>query len=117
MTPELKKIGNKLFDKVELSSVKVELALSDDLKQGISFLEKAKDAVNKQIANYEASYKLLQTETNGAKSVLNTQSKLINMVEEKAKDLGINPTTIPGYNDINKAWQLTSSAIDKSNEF
>jgi hypothetical protein len=117
MTPEVTKIGNKLFDKVELSSQKIELALADDLKQGVDFLQAATSAVNKSIANYEASYKLLQTETNGAKSVLNTQAKLINNVEQKAKDLGINPTTIPGYNDINKAWQLTSSAIDKSNEF
>lgn len=112
-----KLVFSSLFGKTDLASQKIELALADDLKQGVDFLQTATSAVNKSITNYEASYKLLQTETNGAKSVLNTQMKLINMVEGKAKDLGINPTTIPGYNDINKAWQLTSSAIDKSNEF
>jgi vacuolar-type H+-ATPase subunit D/Vma8 len=33
MNPEVKKIGNKLFDKVELSSQKVELALIDDINK------------------------------------------------------------------------------------
>ena len=32
MNPEVKKIGDKLFDKVELASQKVELALADDIK-------------------------------------------------------------------------------------
>jgi len=33
MTPEVKKIGNKLFDKVELGSNKIELALIDDINK------------------------------------------------------------------------------------
>ena len=39
MTPELKKIGNKLF-KTELGSHKVELALTDDLKKNNAELKK-----------------------------------------------------------------------------
>jgi len=31
MTPEVTKIGNKLFDKVELASQRIELALGQDL--------------------------------------------------------------------------------------
>jgi hypothetical protein len=100
-----------------IKGIKFELALSDDLKAGSSFLESAKSAVDKSIANYQTSYKAMQTESNGAKSVLNTQQKLINNVEAKAKELGINPSTIPGYNDINKIWQMTSDTIDKVNEF
>ena len=116
MTPELKKIGNKLF-KTELGSHKVELALADDLKAGTTFLQAATDAVKKSITNYETSYKAMQTQSNGAKSVLNTQMKLINNIEAKAKELGINPNTIPNYNEINKAWQMTSDAIDRVAEF
>jgi hypothetical protein len=113
---ELKTIGNKLF-KTELGSQRVELALADDLKAGTTFLQAATDAVKKSITNYETSYKAMQTESNGAKSVLKTQMKLINNIEAKAKELGINPNTIPNYNEINKAWQMTSDAIDRVAEF
>jgi hypothetical protein len=41
MTPEVTKIGNKLFDKVELASQKVELGIVDDAKKGIDMVLKA----------------------------------------------------------------------------
>jgi hypothetical protein len=117
MTPQEKNVFGKLFPKTELASHKVELALADDLKAGTTFLQAATDAVKKSITNYETSYKAMQTESNGAKSVLNTQMKLINNIEAKAKELGINPNAIPNYNEINKAWQMTSDAIDRVAEF
>ena len=43
MNPEVKKIGNKLFDKVELESQKVELALLDNLKSYTNGLKKYTD--------------------------------------------------------------------------
>jgi regulator of replication initiation timing len=50
MNPEVKKIGNKLFDKVELSSVKVELGLTQDivavLKQISSEMINAEKTIN-----------------------------------------------------------------------
>jgi hypothetical protein len=57
MNPEVKKIGNKLFDKVELSSVKVELAFdfstiikqTDEALKGTS---SATDKLNKAAATY-----------------------------------------------------------------
>jgi len=100
-----------------IKGIKFELALSDDLKAGAAFLQTATESVKKSIANYENSYKAMQTESNGAKSVLSTQQKLINSVEAKAKDLGINPSTIPNYNEINKNWEITSAIIDKVNQF
>jgi hypothetical protein len=36
MNPEVKKIGNKLFDKVELASQKVELGVVEDIAKMIS---------------------------------------------------------------------------------
>jgi regulator of replication initiation timing len=50
MTPEVKKIGNKLFDKVELESQKVELGLTQDivavLKQISSEMINAEKTIN-----------------------------------------------------------------------
>jgi hypothetical protein len=45
MTPEVKKIGNKLFDKVDLSSVKIELADLASFKKAVANAETALDKV------------------------------------------------------------------------
>jgi predicted aspartyl protease len=103
--------------KVELEKHEIELALVDDLKQSIAFIQKANDSVNLSVKNYEDSYKKMQTENKGAKSILDTQAKLINVVEAKAKELGINAASIPNYNEVNKSWETLSNLIDKVNEF
>jgi hypothetical protein len=113
-----KTVYNKLFtEKVELAKHEVELGLQDDLKQSISFLQKASDAINLSIKGFEDAYKKMQTENKGAKSILETQAKLINKIEATAKDLGINPTSIPNYNEVNKSWETLSAVIDKVNQF
>ena len=101
----------------ESKKVNVHFALSDDLKSASSSLQKAASAINASIKNYESAYKSMQIESNGAKSVSATQQKLINTVESKAKELGINPSSIPGYNEANKSWLETQKAIDRVNEF
>jgi uncharacterized protein with von Willebrand factor type A (vWA) domain len=45
MTPELKRIGNKLFEKTELSSVKVELADLASFQKAVANAETALDKV------------------------------------------------------------------------
>ena len=97
--------------------VNVQFALSDDLKSASSVLQKATSAINASIKNYDSAYKAMQSESNGAKSVSATQQKLINTVEAKAKELGVNPSSIPGYNEANKSWEETQKAIDRVNEF
>ena len=113
-----KTVYEKLFtEKVELSKHEVNLALSDDLKQSIVFLQKASDAVNLSIKGYEDSYKKMLTESKGANSILDVQAKLINTVEAKAKELGINPSSIPNYNEVNKSWEALSTVVDKVKQF
>ncbi len=112
----LDKLG-KFEKNVELAEVKVELALADDMKNALSFLNKATEAINNSIKNYENAYKLMLTEKKGADSVLTTQMKLINTVDAKAKELGIDANSIPNYNEINKSWQTLSGLIDKVNSY
>ena len=95
----------------------IQFAISDDLKSAVSSLDGATSAVNKSIANYDASYKAMQAEATRAKSVVATQMKLINTAEAKAKELGISPSVISGYAEANKAWGIANASIDKVNEF
>jgi hypothetical protein len=95
----------------------VQFAISDDLKSAVSILDGATSGINKAISNYDTAYKAMQAEATKAKGVVANQMKLINTAELKAKELGINPTSIPGYNEANKSWSTANSSIDKVNEF
>lgn len=95
----------------------VQFAISDDLKNAVSTLDGATTGINKSISNYDTAYKAMQSEATKAKGIVANQMKLINTAEAKAKELGINPTTIPGYNEANKSWNTANVAIDKVNEF
>lgn len=95
----------------------VKFAISDDLKSAVTTLDGATSGINKSISNYDTAYKAMQAEASKAKGIVATQMKLINTAEAKAKELGINPTAIPGYNEANKAWSTANTAIDKVNEF
>ena len=116
MNTKLEKIF-KSFEEVNLESQQVELSLADDLKQSIAFLGKAKESVNMSIKGYEDSYKKMKIEAKSGNSILTTQGKLINTIEAKAKELGINPTSIPSYNEVNKSWEELSIVLDKVSQF
>jgi len=104
MTPEVKKIGNKLFEKVELSSVKVELGLVDDIvkdkekysKSVISGNAKTNVVVDNAklaIAFYQQAikdYNFILTQVNGVKKQaeqlgVDVPTK-INQVEQEVKN-------------------------------
>ena len=75
MNPEVKKIGNKLFDKVELSSIKVDLAINDDVKK----------AYNDAIAARKSSLDVY----NKAKSTVD------NALSELKRLRGVNENALP----------------------
>lgn len=99
------------------SNQKFELAISDDLKTSVSTLDGATSGINKSISNYEAAYKAMQAEATKAKGIISSATKLISTADAKAKELGVSATSIPGYNEANKAWMVANDAIDKVNEY
>ncbi len=88
MTPELKKIGNKLF-KTELGSHKVDLALVDDIDKFF------KDALNFKSQYKGSSEKLIQSVQNAKRDIQNYRDtlidsgKLITDLKNKSKELGL----------------------------
>lgn len=74
MTPELQKIGNKLF----LGTQKVELALVDDLKANVLFAKKMKEDITANFAN-----------ANGGLRACADFKKNYATALQKAKELGV----------------------------
>jgi hypothetical protein len=89
MTPEVKKIGNKLFDKVELSSVKIDLADLASFQKAVANAETALDKVapSKQKAKDAlTSYKVdALSSLNGYNNVLEQYAEL----QKLAKQIGL----------------------------
>ena len=89
MNPEVKKISNKLFDKVELSSVKVELALKDDIQKGLTDYKTLDSAIttykNKARAGLDSYLTSVGQAYQNAKNTLDA----LNTMEAKIKELGL----------------------------
>ena len=85
MTPELKKIGNKLF-KTELGSHKVELALTDDLKKNNAELKKNIDELSIAKQGYILQYAVCE--------------ELVAKFKRTADELGLDPLKNTDYSSI-----------------
>lgn len=112
MTPELKKIGNKLF----LGTQKVELGLIDDINKIKIEANKAEDSavseISKALGYLDSSIKLLD------KAILNSKEVLAQIDKAKvmAKDLGIElPNNIEApykyYQDSIKSYDVMKNTI------
>jgi hypothetical protein len=117
MNPEVKKIGNKLFDKVELASHKIDLAIIDDLKKGIS-------EGQKQEANLYSDFKnSLNSVIQQARAIEVKYNVLLSNIneplfqsEKQAKELGLDFKQTDFYKQaqaIIKAIETRKDTIDQ----
>jgi hypothetical protein len=124
MNPEVTKIGNKLFDKVDLSSVKVELGVVEDIAKMISdansllktlvddkiLLSNADKAI--AAANTNADKVAVASEKNAQKALalLPKIGTILDKADQAAKGLGLDSKGITGYTDLDKLYFSLESA-------
>jgi translation initiation factor 2B subunit (eIF-2B alpha/beta/delta family) len=117
MNPEVTKIGNKLFDKVELASQRIDLAIIDDLKKGIS-------EGQKQEANLYSDFKnSLNSVIQQARAIEVKYNVLLSNIneplfqsEKQAKELGLDFKQTDFYKQaqsIIKAIETRKDTIDQ----
>jgi len=93
MTPEVTKIGNKLFDKVELASQKIELALGQDL---MTAEENLKDA----LLNYGKIKDTFEKAKNDFKTEADKAYKIAIQYNASANELGLKAMDNPFFKSI-----------------
>jgi hypothetical protein len=118
MNPEVKKIGNKLFDKVKLSSVKVELAFdfstiikqTDEALKGTS---SATDKLNKAAATYIEAKKSFDKFQNVPSTYQKNVDAYYKEYNKKAQELGIDTKTTQFYQEyltvVSKIGQISDN--------
>jgi uncharacterized protein YdcH (DUF465 family) len=103
---ELKRVMNSLF-KTELSSQKIELALTDDIDKYLqkqNTVLKAADASWKDYQDYltraDIPFKKMINLYNSLGNTISEADGLINKINSLSKELGLNPKDVKGYSAI-----------------
>jgi hypothetical protein len=112
MNPEVTKIGNKLFDKVELESQKVELALLDNLKSYTNGLKKYTDEGTglqklgeRQKKELSDTISALRKWSDLGNSMADDMASDLVAFERQAKELGIDAKASKDYVEAEKAFK------------
>jgi hypothetical protein len=120
MTPELKRIGNKLF----LGTHKVELGLAEDIdkknKETLAALEKA-DVAWKNYQDYltkaDAPFKkMMEARANYLKATSDITG-LLNKTVTAAQELGLKPEDVKGYSALKSNIKTGNEIIDTIDTF
>jgi len=119
------------FEKTELSEVKVELALADDLANlgkeaaaisnaltgAVSLTEKIKADMDKLQKAYDLSIKDVRNYYNAAAKFQAKEDKIYEKADKAAKDLGLKIDAIPTYKAYWDNSMNVNSAINGANKY
>ena len=98
-----KRIYNKLADKVELASEKIELSDVDDLKKLNTLYYKNTDTANSKIKGLLSEARSAETKIEEALKAANKMEALISKVQKIAKELGIDENRVEELKDAKLA--------------
>jgi hypothetical protein len=100
-----------------MGSIKLQFAISDDLKQSVTVFNSEVQNLQKNIDEVNAMSLKIRGSVSNANKQLSTYGKLTIVAENKAKELGVDAKSIPGYSDALKAQDSLSAMISKANEY
>jgi len=114
MNPEVTKIGNKLFDKVELSSVKIELGIMDDLQTQSNLLNSRRLELDDFVTSFVKSKNDAINKNNELLKLMGDFDKTLKKADDAAYSLGIE---IPGIEKFMSLFSESQKSISnfKSN--
>jgi hypothetical protein len=112
MNPEVTKIGNKLFDKVELASQKVDLALNTDVDKAVSdYYNTSNTAFSKSTGAINSLREALAVH-NKSYEITKQFDVLLKKINDTAKELGISPNEWQIYKDLNIAIKEKNRTLE-----
>ena len=113
---ELKRVMDTLF-KTELASLKVELALIDDIKGSTQGVNNFANNVDINIKELEQVKNSLIVDLKDLKQDLDRLKKEINKFDLTTKELGLNPDSINGYKEALIAIKKGQEKINLAEKF
>ena len=100
-----------------MGKVKIQFAISDDLKNNVQIFNNEVSNLKKNIDIINKVTQDLKSGISNASKAQSTYGKITTIAENKAKELGIPAVSIPGYSDALKAYDVLNGAIDNANQY
>tara|TARA_R100000656_G_C3925487_1_gene123737 strand:+ start:440 stop:820 length:381 start_codon:yes stop_codon:yes gene_type:complete len=100
------KVNKRLFKKTELATHKVELGLQEDMSKLINDTDDMGQNINKI---GDAAEKALSIANSSSKNITSLSSKIdkkLSEVQSSAKELGVEPKNVKGYDKLNQKIQV-----------
>ena len=123
MSAILKALQNRKIE-VELKSEVVEFGIGDDIKKGaktasslVSKAEKARDKMEKLFNSYNSQWEIVNTLKKEADSEFKRLENLSKKAEDAAKELGVKPSGIDGYSQIESSLKDLFAASNSLNSY
>lgn len=114
-----KKVAELTTEKTELSDVKVDLAITDELNSELKtidqVLKSANDANNKIVKfaqQLNDAYKKVAANSNFAKNKMARIDSLSKNLEKLTKELGVDVKSTPAFKQIQDAYQFLGQITD-----
>lgn len=101
----------------QIKVVKLELALTDDLKQSIAVLNAEMSNLMKSMSDADKMLVKVRTDASSASKIQQAQGKITTTAENLAKDLGVPVSNVGGYAEALKAYDNLEKTIEKANEY
>jgi hypothetical protein len=126
-----KKIASIESEKMELGKHEVNLAIAEDLLKAKAQMDSVNKSLNEQLIKLKNSDALISKAKMDADKVYSDSKKttatadktllqvanLLDKIDKQAKDLGLNPSTIPNYTLIDNLYNTISQEIKNVNGF
>jgi hypothetical protein len=109
MTPEVTKIGNKLFDKVELASERIELGVAQDMK-------KTSDDLYNNVSQIQTKMIVLGDDLKPLLEKLKGEKEKAIELQAKSKELGIDEA-VKIFNNFQNDFLQTEKLAKKLYEY
>tara|TARA_R100001530_G_scaffold16294_1_gene14375 strand:- start:81 stop:461 length:381 start_codon:yes stop_codon:yes gene_type:complete len=100
------KVNKRLFSKTELATHKVELGLQEDMSKLINDTDDMAQNINKIGDAADKALSIANSSSKNIKSLSSKIDKKLSEVQSSAKELGVEPKNVRGYDKLNQKIQV-----------
>lgn len=109
---------NERLQKIALKNQKVDLA--DDIQRLLSYTKGVEDFgknIDVSLDLIEKAFRALKVDSQNLKTDLDRVNKGLELAEKMAKDLGVNVSQVPNYNEAKQSLSYAEKQINKAKKY
>ena len=100
-----------------IKGIRIELAMTDDLKQSASAMNASVELVQNSIKDADKAIVKVRTDANLAGKTQSKEASILVKAENLAKELGVDVNSVGGYKEADLAYQKLEKAIASTKDY